>query len=59
MQDVRRYVWQRDEGRCQECGGTEMLQYDHIIPWSMGGADTAENLALLCAECNRLKSDAI
>lgn len=58
-EDVRRFVWQRDGGRCQECGSAELLQYDHIIPWSLGGADTAENLRLLCAECNRLKSDTI
>lgn len=58
-EDVRRLVWQRDGGQCQECGATEMLQYDHVIPWSMGGADTADNLRLLCAECNRLKSDSL
>lgn len=58
-EDVRRFVWQRDGGRCQECGATELLQYDHIIPWSLGGSDTAENLRLLCTECNRLKSDSI
>jgi 5-methylcytosine-specific restriction endonuclease McrA len=57
--DVRRFVWKRDGGKCQECGSTGMLQYDHIIPWSLGGADTAENLRLLCADCNRLKSDSI
>jgi hypothetical protein len=58
-EDVRRFVWQRDGGQCQECGSTEMLQYDHLIPWSLGGSDNPENLRLLCAECNRLKSDTI
>jgi 5-methylcytosine-specific restriction endonuclease McrA len=36
-----------------------MLQFDHIIPWSLGGADTAETLRLLCVDCNRRKSDSI
>lgn len=58
-EDVRHFVWQRDGGQCQECGSAERLQYDHLIPWSLGGADTAENLRLLCADCNRLKSDSI
>ncbi|PZR98156.1 MAG: hypothetical protein DLM70_17870 [Chloroflexi bacterium] len=58
-EDVRRYIWKRDRGQCQQCGATELLQYDHIIPWSMGGSNTVENLSLLCAECNRLKGDAI
>jgi hypothetical protein len=27
------------------------IQYDHIIPFSMGGATTVENLQILCATC--------
>jgi hypothetical protein len=53
--DVRLAVWQRDGGRCVECRGAFDLQYDHVIPFSMGGASTAENLQLLCAVCNRVK----
>lgn len=58
-QDVRRAVWQRDGGRCVECGATEYLEYDHIIPWSKGGATSVENLQLLCRGCNGRKSDRI
>jgi 5-methylcytosine-specific restriction endonuclease McrA len=57
--DVRLAVWQRDGGRCVECGSDFDLQYDHVIPFSMGGATTAENLQLLCAGCNRAKGAAI
>ena len=52
-------VYKRDGGRCQECGATEDLQLDHIIPFSKGGATTVENLQLLCGKCNRAKSDKI
>lgn len=52
-------VYKRDGGRCQECGTTEDLQLDHIIPFSKGGATTVENLQLLCGKCNRAKSNKI
>ncbi len=55
--EVRREVYDRDGGSCVECGSSFDLQYDHIIPVSRGGATNAENLQLLCAACNREKSD--
>lgn len=48
-------VWQRDQGRCVECGSQEKLEFDHIIPVAMGGSDTTRNLQLLCETCNRRK----
>ncbi|HEV2756621.1 MAG TPA: HNH endonuclease signature motif containing protein [Actinomycetota bacterium] len=54
-QDVRLEVWRRDGGRCAECGRDELLEYDHIIPIALGGSNTAKNLQLLCADCNRAK----
>ena len=57
--DVRLAVWQRDGGRCVECGDDFELQYDHVIPFSLGGAATVENLQLLCAGCNRDKGAAL
>ena len=57
--EVRLAVWQRDGGRCVECGSDFDLQYDHQIPFSMGGASSVENLQLLCAPCNRAKSDSL
>jgi hypothetical protein len=56
---VRQAVWARDGGRCVRCGSQQELQYDHIIPLARGGADTAENLQLLCAPCSRAKGDSI
>lgn len=52
-------VYRRDGGRCVYCGSTEDLQLDHIIPFSKGGATTVGNLQLLCAKCNREKSNHI
>jgi hypothetical protein len=53
--DVKQAVFERDAGRCIECGSNFEIQYDHIIPFSMNGANTVENLQLLCARCNQRK----
>lgn len=58
-QEVKDSVWNRDGGKCVECGSNENLEFDHIIPWSKGGANTYRNLQLLCESCNRSKSDKI
>jgi 5-methylcytosine-specific restriction endonuclease McrA len=52
---VRMFVWQRDQGRCVECGGKDRLEFDHIIPVVEGGASTERNIQLLCETCNRKK----
>jgi hypothetical protein len=53
---VRKEVWNRDGGRCVRCGSREMLEFDHIVPISKGGSNTARNIELLCQNCNRSKS---
>ena len=42
---------------CAECGSTEKIQIDHIIPISRGGRHSIGNLQSLCASCNMAKSD--
>lgn len=53
---VRIEVWRRDGGKCSRCGSRSSLEYDHIVPVSKGGSNTARNVELLCEECNRSKS---
>lgn len=55
-ESVRNEVWRRDLGRCINCGSQNKLEFDHIIPISKGGSNTARNLQLLCEACNRKKS---
>jgi hypothetical protein len=58
-QDVKVVVWQRDGGKCVQCGAADYLEYDHIIPFSKGGASSTDNVQLLCRRCNLKKRDAI
>ena len=53
--EVKQLIWERDGAQCAQCGSTEELQYDHIIPFSQGGSSEAENLQILCGPCNRSK----
>ena len=54
-QDVKIAVAVRDQGKCAQCGSAEDIHYDHKIPWSKGGANTVNNIQLLCGDCNRRK----
>jgi hypothetical protein len=53
--DTRLFVWQRDGGRCRNCGARKDLHFDHVIPASWGGSSTAENVQVLCRCCNLSK----
>ena len=53
---VKVEVWKRDAGRCVICGATDDLQFDHDLPYALGGTSmTAQNVHLLCARHNRQK----
>jgi hypothetical protein len=58
---IRAAVWYRDRGRCVECipenPHSQVLHLDHIVPWSAGGADTTDNLRILCEYHNLERSN--
>lgn len=45
------------EGVCQNCGSSENLEFDHIIPVARGGEDHISNMQILCKKCNLIKKD--
>ena len=57
--EVRAFVWERDAGRCVQCGSEDDLQFDHVIPVAKGGGSSIDNIQILCGDCNRQKSDSI
>jgi len=46
--------------KCLRCGLTGVpLTEDHLIPLSLGGCDSIDNIQLLCVTCNSMKGSAI
>jgi 5-methylcytosine-specific restriction endonuclease McrA len=51
-------VFARDKHTCQYCGARpprSELNLDHVVPRSMGGKTTWDNVVASCVECNRRK----
>lgn len=56
----KRTAYERQGGLCPKCGKhfpIKEMQGDHITPWSKGGKTNVDNCQMLCADCNRRKSD--
>jgi 5-methylcytosine-specific restriction endonuclease McrA len=54
----RANVFTRDKFTCQYCGERpprSQLNLDHVVPRSLGGRTTWENVVCSCVECNRRK----
>ncbi|UCE24870.1 MAG: HNH endonuclease [Candidatus Zixiibacteriota bacterium] len=55
---TRKNIIMRDGNRCQYCGTNKgPMTVDHIIPKTMGGTDSWENLVCSCSRCNNKKGD--
>lgn len=50
-------VVERDGLHCHYCGNKKQIEFDHIIPFSLGGSNTANNIQILCSSCNKKKSN--
>jgi RNA-directed DNA polymerase len=50
----------RQNGKCTHCGlyftDTDIVEVDHIVPKSLGGKDTYDNLQLLHKHCHDIKT---
>jgi len=64
--DVRHAVTKRDNKQCSyvsptgvRCCERNNLELDHIIPFSLGGESTTENLRLLCKTHNLMYAEKI
>ncbi len=63
--DVKRTVLLRNQNGCtykdpksgRVCRSRHGLQFEHIVPFSRGGQNTAENLTLLCGAHNRYRAE--
>jgi len=59
---IKELIAERAKYRCEYCQSRsdcacESFESEHIIPLSMGGTNTIENLAFSCRGCNSRKSD--
>jgi HNH endonuclease len=54
---IRQRIRQRADFLCEYChsseeASTSLFTLDHLIPQSLGGTDSEDNLALACHRCN-------
>ena len=55
---TRKNVILRDDNRCQYCGTNKgPMTVDHVIPRTLGGAESWTNLVCACARCNNKKGN--
>lgn len=57
---TKREVYEQQGRKCCRCGKEaeiKEMHADHIIPWSRGGHTVRSNCQMMCADCNRKKSN--
>lgn len=53
----RANIFRRDAFQCVYCSSRQHLTLDHVVPRSVGGRDTWENLVTACQSCNTRKGN--
>lgn len=48
-------LWNKCNGKCQACGSTHDVEFDHVISKHHGGTNYIDNIQLLCKMCNGFK----
>lgn len=54
-EELRAKIFKKGSFKCVNCGSSDLLQIDHIIPFAVGGDTVETNLQLLCRSCNLSK----
>jgi RNase P subunit RPR2 len=44
------------QGKCQKCGSTHNLEFEHRVPFARGGTNDISNIQLYCKNCNTRKA---
>ena len=50
--EVKKEAMERAGYKCEQCGSTYALQYEHCLPYSIGGKSISSNIKILCRNCN-------
>lgn len=56
---IKRSVYEQQGGKCAICDGyfgIELMEGDHVQPWSQGGTTTSANCQMICEPCHKNKT---
>ena len=49
---IKHEAMKRAGYKCEMCGSSNALQYEHTIPYSVGGKSNSDGIKVLCRNCN-------
>lgn len=52
-QTVSKEIKQNKGNICCNCGGSENIEYHHVVPIALGGNDVESNIVPLCHRCHK------
>merc|ERR1711966_232281 len=56
-EEIKKELWDSQNGQCARCGSNENLELDHIKRVCDGGGGQIENLQYLCSKCHSDKTE--